>query len=207
MSRLVLAKHLGYTSLNGRALGRIGAVRAYGLIDGSGDELRISDDAVTALASPDKVNVQYREAMERLAFKSQLFREIKQQYPATLPSEHNLSFWLVQRGFTQDAAGKAAGSFLATMRLVYDEPGTYNSPAELEENPLSPAVQELLDRPATSFVRPPMVREKFDLEEGTVSISVPSILSRESYQDFADRIQILLRGLKRRSDAEEALKE
>jgi hypothetical protein len=41
----------------------------------------------------------------------------------------------------------------------------------------------------------------------TVTISVPSVLSPDSYQDFADRIQILLRGLKRRSDAEESLKE
>jgi hypothetical protein len=65
----------------------------------------------------------------------------------------------------------------------------------------------LLDRPPSSITRPPIMQEKFDLEEGTVTISVPSILSRDSYQDFADRVQILLRGLKRRSDAEESLKE
>lgn len=40
-----------------------------------------------------------------------------------------------------------------------------------------------------------------------MTISVPSLLSPDSYQDFADRMEILLRGLKRRSDAEGSLKE
>jgi hypothetical protein len=33
---------------------------------------------------------------------------------------------------------------------------------------------------------------------------VPATLSPESYQDMADRLEIFLRGLKRRSDAEAA---
>jgi hypothetical protein len=73
--------------------------------------------------------------------------------------------------------------------------------------PLTAEASSLLDQPAGAIKPPPMMQEKFDLEEGTVTINVPSVLSRDSYQDFADRIQILLRGLKRRSDAEEALKE
>jgi hypothetical protein len=50
------------------------------------------------------------------------------------------------------------------------------------------------------------MQEKFDLDEGPVTLSVPSVLSPESYQDLADRIAIFLRGLKRRSDAEAALR-
>lgn len=44
------------------------------------------------------------------------------------------------------------------------------------------------------------------IDEGPVTLSAPSILSPESYQDLADRIEIWLRGLKRRSDADAALK-
>jgi hypothetical protein len=44
----------------------------------------------------------------------------------------------------------------------------------------------------------------FNLDEGQVTLSVPATLSPESYQDMADRIEIFLRGLKRRSDAEAA---
>jgi hypothetical protein len=141
MSRAVLANHMGNKTLNGRALTKLGAVRAYGLIEGSGDQLRLSDDAVLVLASPDQVNMHYREAMERLAFKPTLFQEIKKQFPATLPSEHNLTFWLVQQRFTQEAAGKAAKSFLTTMRLVYDETGEYNPPEpEPEKPPVTPQI-------------------------------------------------------------------
>jgi hypothetical protein len=35
-------------------------------------------------------------------------------------------------------------------------------------------------------------------------LTVPATLSPESYQDMADRIEIFMRGLKRRSDAETA---
>jgi hypothetical protein len=44
-----------------------------------------------------------------------------------------------------------------------------------------------------------MVQENFDLDEGPVSLTVPAVLSPESYKDMEDRIAIFLRGLKRRS--------
>jgi hypothetical protein len=47
-------------------------------------------------------------------------------------------------------------------------------------------------------------RNVFHVDEGPVTLSVPATLSPESYQDMADRIEIFLRGLKRRSDAEAA---
>lgn len=211
MSRGVLAKHLGYNSLNGRALGKIGAVRAYGLIDGSGDELRISDDAITALLNPDK-GIVYRDALKRLADKPSLFQEIQKQYPSDLPSETNLSFWLVQqKHFTQEAAGKAAKTFLATMRLVYDDAAGYNpSPEREEQEPamvqpqMGAAAQRILDLPASSFskpgiMQPGMMQEVFNLEEGTVTLMFPGSMSEDSYQDLEDRLKIVLRGLKRRS--------
>ena len=210
MARSVLAKHLGYSSLNGRALGKIGAVRAYGLIDGSGDDLRISDDAITALASPDKVNIQYREAMERLALKPSLFTDIKKQFPGTLPSDGNLSYWLVQNGFTQDAAGKAAKAFLATMRLVYDESPPYKLDesyelAEPEMMPEQPVPSHENKGGGLGFVRAAkgltksdVLQEVFNLHEGPVTLTVPATLSEESYEDLEAQFQLFLRRAKRR---------
>jgi hypothetical protein len=48
------------------------------------------------------------------------------------------------------------------------------------------------------------MHERFALDEGEVTLSYPAELSPESYQDMADRIEIVLRGLKRRADAEAA---
>jgi hypothetical protein len=205
MSRAVLAKHMGDSTLNGRALTKLGAVRAYGLIEGSSDDLRLSDDAVFVLASPDKVNVQYRDALERLALKPQLFQDIKKQFPATLPSEHNLSFWLVQQHFTQEAAGKAAKSFLTTMRLVYPESVGYNPPSEEpgEAVPMPAQQPHILDRPASSILPPaatsPMLQEVFNLDEGPVTLSFPSALTEESYEELKAQLELFLRRAQRRA--------
>ncbi|MFG1189245.1 hypothetical protein [Xanthobacter flavus] len=129
MSRVVLAKHLGYTSLNGRALGKIGAVRAYGLIEGSGDELRITDDAVKALMAP-QGSGERSEALSRLALHPNLFQELRKDFPETMPSLDNLTYSLIKRQFTPDAAEKAAKSYLATMNLVAGIPDAYNGPDE-----------------------------------------------------------------------------
>src|ERR1700761_4931323 len=101
MSRTVLAKHLGYNSLNGRALSKIGAVRAYGLIDGSGDELRVSDDAVQALNAPESSHDR-KAALSRLAMKPSLFQDIRSEYPDRHPSEDNLRYWLTKQDFTPE---------------------------------------------------------------------------------------------------------
>jgi hypothetical protein len=212
MSRTVLAKHLGYTSLNGRALGKIGAVRAYGLIDGSGEELRVSDDAVIALTSPDKVGFQYKDAMLRLATKSQLFQDLRKANPAELPSEDNLRFQLIQRGFTEEAAGKAAKTFLTTMRLVFDESGTYNPAGEPEGFEMQPDNRNAAHKDTFGHLGPMPehltrpVQEKFILDEGEVTLIFPQRLSVASYQDLEDRLTLVLRGAKRRAEARERLR-
>ena len=89
LSRLALAKHLGNESLSGPALSKIGLLRAYGLIEGSGDDLRITDLADTVEApqgSPERA-----EALRRLALEPTLFQQIRKEFP-TPPSEASLPF-------------------------------------------------------------------------------------------------------------------
>jgi hypothetical protein len=132
VSRATLATHLGHESLSGPALGKIGALRAYGLVDGSGDELRLSDDAISALKAPQGSEVR-KAAIERLALNPPLFQMIKQEYP-TLPSKETLVWWLVKQGFADTAAGIAAASYLATMTLVDSLGGGYDvAPSESGE--------------------------------------------------------------------------
>lgn len=195
---------------SGPALGKIGALRAYGLIDGAGDELRITDDAVHAMMAPEGSS-ERSTAMLKLATQPKLFQDIRKDFP-TLPSADNLKFWLVKKQFASDAAEKAAKTYLSTMRLVDGGTQEYDSGedqgSEPEQQAMSQSVQSLLDRPAASIKPPaargPMMQEVFHVEEGPVTLSVPATLSPESYQDVADRMEIMLRGLKRRADAEAA---
>ena len=125
MSKGALAKHLGHDSLSGPALGKLGALRAYGLIDGAGDELKITNEAVHALMAPEG-SAERSTAMLKLATQPKLFQEIRKDFP-TVPSADNLKFWLVKRQFASDAAEKAAKTYLATMRLVEGGTQAYDS--------------------------------------------------------------------------------
>ncbi len=125
MARLVLADNLGYSSLNGRALTKIGTIRAYGLIDGSGDDLVVSADAIALLNAP-KDSPERDEALKRCALRPQLFSELAQESTG-IPSDANLRYSLVQRKFTPEAAEKAASVYRDTMKLVYGELEGYDS--------------------------------------------------------------------------------
>lgn len=132
MSRDMLAEHLGYTSLNGRALAKMGAVRAYGLIEGREDDIRITQDAIICLEAPQDSH-ERADALQRCSAKPPIFREIQSIFPSP-PSESNLRFHLIKLGYTAEAAGKAAANYIATMRLVEESSGAYsaNSPPEAE---------------------------------------------------------------------------
>jgi hypothetical protein len=201
MSRAVLAKHMGFNSLNGRSLTNIGAVRAYGLIEGSGDQVRVSEDAVRALNAPEQSD-ERGAALAHCAFQPSLFKEIRQEYPQTLPSEENLRYWLITKGYTERAAGKATESYLKTMQLVGGVIEDYN-PASYEEEdvpPMTPQVQS--PKPGMSPPTPPpkagMLQEVFNLDEGPVTLTVPATLSEASYTDLADQFELFLRRAKRR---------
>ncbi|MGH9350973.1 MAG: hypothetical protein ACRD2G_02230 [Terriglobia bacterium] len=122
--RSVVATHLGHDSLSGPALGKIGALRAYGLLEGGGDELRISDDALAALRAPEG-SPERGTALVRLAFNPPLFQEIRKNHHDR-PSKPTLAFWLQKRGFAENAATIAAQSYLATLDLVVSLSGSYD---------------------------------------------------------------------------------
>jgi hypothetical protein len=208
MSRNVLAKHLGYGSLNGRALAKMGALRAYGLIEGLQDDIRVTDDAVICLEAPSDAS-ERGEALSRCGLNPPIFREIRASFE-TLPSEHNLRFFLVKRGYTPEAAGKAAQNYLATMRLVGDQ--TRSNEVRRDEAPVQPDTaadtggylkQPALAQappaggPAASLTPPGTRRTVFDLTEGEVVITFPDALSAESVSDLQDYISVFMKKAKR----------
>lgn len=124
VSRATLAKHVGHDTLSGPALTKIGALRAYGLVEGAGDEMRVSEDAIKAMMAPQD-SPERREAMARLATRPSLFKDLQKEFP-TPPSEDNLRYWLIKRQFTAEAATKAAKAYLVTMMLVNGSTPAYD---------------------------------------------------------------------------------
>jgi hypothetical protein len=206
-SRVVLAQNLGYSGINGRALAKIGAVRAYGLIEGSGDDLRLSEDAIIALNAP-RESEEWQSSMRRLAMKPALFQELSQEFQS-LPSDNNLRFWLIKRHYTPDAAAKAAATYLETMQLVSGASGEYVTPEVQEADDMQQAGPQEA-RPTGWLARaaklgkssgPGMLEETFNLDEGPVTITFPAAISTESFADLSDQLQLFLRRAKRRSAA------
>ncbi|HXQ67976.1 MAG TPA: hypothetical protein VN980_15495, partial [Alphaproteobacteria bacterium] len=132
MSKLTLAKHLGSNTLNGRVLTRIGALRAYGLVEGPGDGLRVSEDAVVLMTAPADSS-ERQAALERCAFRPSIFKKLHEAFPnrENPPSAENVTYNLVKDGYTESAAGKAAKSYLATLGLATGNPALY-APEEEE---------------------------------------------------------------------------
>jgi hypothetical protein len=204
MSQAALGKHLGHDSLSGPAFGKIGALRAYGIIDGKGDELRITDDAVAALMAPEGSH-EGMDTLARLAIRPKLFQDIQKDFP-NRPSLENLKFWLIKRQFAPDAAEKAAKIYLATLDLVEwggldyepENPGHQETLATMRHEAQVQAKPPLQPAPQPPSAKSGMLQEVFNLDEGPVTLTVPATLSEASYVDLADQFELFLRRAKRR---------
>ena len=137
----VIAKRLGSTSLNGRALSRISALRKYGLLSGIGDELRVTLDAVSILADPVESSDR-QEAISRAAQQPTLFAKLFERFPGKAPSEEALRSYLMKGGYTAKGVGKATNAFLATHDLVTKEGKGYHPPSDQLEHEETVQTQE-----------------------------------------------------------------
>jgi len=128
MAKAVVAQHLGYSSLNGASLTAISAVAKYGLLDRSGEEYRVSDNALTILVDPPE-STERAEALRAAALQPPLFAEIHRHYQGSVPSEDNLRAYLQKREFTAAAASAASRAYRDTMALVSTGSSAYNGEA------------------------------------------------------------------------------
>lgn len=129
--RQSLATHLGYSSLNGRALAKIGALRAYGLIEGREDALQVSNTAIALLEAP-KDSEDYIEAIHEAFNSPPLFVRILSEHGDEVPSDHTLRWWLAKQGYVGEAADRALKVYLASVSLVNSVPEPYKGPVAVE---------------------------------------------------------------------------
>lgn len=162
--RETLAAHIGYSSLNGRALSKIGAIRAYGLIDGKEDALSVSRTALAILEAP-KDSGDYADALHEAFNSPALFQRILEEYDQT-PSEQTLRWWLTQQGYAGDAADKALASFLASQSFVNSVEVNHIRPVMTQEDS-TPAPPETASRQIIGDPRsksPPTTSAQYSIE-------------------------------------------
>ena len=130
MPRLSVVKPLGYTSINGRSLSVLGALKAYGLIDGRSDELRISQEGFT-LANAPVDSDEYREALTTSFRAPPAFQRFTEEDEGA--SADTLKWKLQKVGFQPDSAERLVRVYRDSRDLVNAAGGAYYTREPEEE--------------------------------------------------------------------------
>lgn len=124
--REVIVRGMGYSSLNGASMSAISALHKYGLLEGRGDEIRVSERAMRIL-HPESQEERVL-AIQEAASEPKLFAELDERFPGVVPNEELLRNYLLRRNFASSAVPAVILSYRGTKELVQAEPGGYDSP-------------------------------------------------------------------------------
>ena len=203
--REVVAQSLGYSGLNGRSLTMLGALRQYGILEGSGDAMRISDDAVSYYVLDD--GPERQEAIWRMLFSPSFFAKVHADFGDTLPSESSLKHYLMKNGFLPKAAEDVIKVYRENIRLVENMPKRYiGSGGEIMPSPSTAMVptkplSEALTVPSTSVSTQPSWSQSFALSKGTkAELIIRGDVTKEGLALLKTYIELTIRAL---ADADE----
>lgn len=137
--RAVAAELMGYGGLNGKSLGVLAALSKYGLIEGRGDDTRVSDLALNIIAhesgAPER-----GDAIRAAAGKPELFAEIDNRFAGGKASDAAIRSYLITQKFIPSAADAVVRSYRETKQLVSLESPEVES-APIKQEPENPAMQ------------------------------------------------------------------
>jgi hypothetical protein len=198
--RAVAARHMGYASLNGKSLGVLAALLKYGLLEGRGDNTRVSDLGLQIIAHP--VGAPERAAaLREAASRPELFAEIDKRYPDGKGSDAAIRSYLLTQKFIPQAADNALRAYRETKQLVEAEPGGYvpDEPQDQDDMQTQTAAAAISPMAALAPMTVPngMRRAVFDLSEGEVVLTFPEELSPESVSDLQDYLGIFMKKARR----------
>jgi hypothetical protein len=124
--RDVVAKGMGYTSLNGASATAISALHKYGLLERDGEDVKVSERALSILHphTPEEK----AKAIMASAGEPALFAELAERFPGAMPNEELLRNFLVRKGFAPGAIGQVIAAYRDTSDMVVSEGRGYDSP-------------------------------------------------------------------------------
>lgn len=190
LTREVAAERLGYSGLNGKSLAVLAALGRFGLVEGRGDEVRVTDLAARILAYP-AASPERSEAVAEAAAKPALFGRLDERFAEGASSDAAIRAWLVTQGFIPPAAEATVRSYRETKQFLAEQlvRQPVSMPSTTERHSLSEVVS--LVEPSA---RPEGVRRAvFGLAEGEVVITAPVFLSAESVDDLKDYLEVFMK--------------
>jgi hypothetical protein len=208
LPKKVVAEHMGYKSLSGASLPVLSALAKYGLLEGRGDETRVSDLAVAIIAhatgTPERA-----AALQQAATSPELFAELDQRFSDGKASDQAIRSYLLTSKFIPGAADAAIRSYRDTKMFVDSESVGYG-----EGQPTEPTIMTPASETKTQHIRPPHVpaddqfgapqarrQEVITLDEGDVVLSFPANLTPESFEDLKAHLDLFVKKMQRRASA------
>jgi hypothetical protein len=119
-----VAEILGYGSLNGRSLGVLSAIKKYGLLQGPGEALSVSQGAVIIIERQPGHPYRVKE-LRKAALLPPLFEEIHNRFGGQVPADEDLRIFLASKGFSRTATNEITRTYRDTIELVTSEGGEY----------------------------------------------------------------------------------
>jgi hypothetical protein len=185
--RSVAVTHMGYFSLNGKSLGVLSALLKYGLLEGRGDDTRVSDQAVSIIAHPPGSSERVA-ALKEAAAKPELFSELDARFQGGKASDQAVRSYLLTQRFIPTAADAVIRSYRETKQLVEAESGGYNVDELPEVRPMSqPISQELATRSGTF---PPLMQPGSNRQTITATVIVEKGVSQTSISIQDERVEL-----------------
>ena len=114
----LVVQNMGYKTANsGTALSAIASLRYYGMIDRPSDGmLAVTQDLESYKYTPD--DALKRSLLRAFLVRPPLFAELLAQYASGLPSDANIRYELIQRGFLPASAEAAVGVFRRSVEFT-----------------------------------------------------------------------------------------
>lgn len=167
--RVVAAKGMGYNSLNGASATAISALHKYGLLERSGDEVKVSERALSILHP--HTPQEKADALRAAAGEPVLFAELAERFTGAMPNEELLRNYLLRKGFAPGAVGQVIAAYRDTSEMVEREGQGYDS-AHLVSDQEPVSMHSLSHVSANPTVIPKVIQSderqigRYDFEEG-----------------------------------------
>jgi hypothetical protein len=206
VDRGTVAVGMGYSGLSGSSASAISALQRYGLIEGRGDSIAVTDRAMTILYpnSPSEMGAALREA----ALGPELFKDLFERFGDSVQNDEIIRNFLLRNKFAPNAVAGAISAYRETIEFVGGLGPVHDSPQQsIVEQKMDIAPVEISARaPSPAIVQHASSLEGFEedktnLDEGPASLILPKNLSPESVDELDYWIQGVLRRMKRRARA------
>jgi hypothetical protein len=210
--KAAVAEDLGYSGINGRALSIIGALRQYGILEGSSEALRVTEAAVAFFELED--GDERNEALRHMIFAPPFFATLRSQFGETLPSESTLRHHLIKEGFLPKAADEVIGVYRENLELVKNMPKRYTETVPAMEEPQMLALTAPAPSTTSSGVAPSTTPKFYGAPshvQNSMAYSFPlsmevtadlqirgGSVTVEDLEMLRDQIEMTIRALKRK---------